>query len=53
MEARQTEIVAGRPVFAGPIKDQGGQVRVAAGAALEDKDVLVMNWFVEGVQGRV
>lgn len=52
LEARQAEIVAGKPVFAGPIKDQAGQTRVAAGAALDDKDILSMNWFVEGVQGK-
>ena len=53
LEARQAEIAAGRPVFAGPIKDQAGQVRVAAGVALADKDILAMNWLVEGVQGKV
>lgn len=52
-EARRTEIAAGKPVFAGPIKDQAGQQRVAAGAALPDKDILTMNWLVEGVQGKV
>lgn len=52
MEARQNEIAAGRQVFTGPIKDQAGQVRVAAGAALADKDILTMNWLVEGVQGK-
>jgi basic membrane protein A len=52
-EAAQAAIVAGRPVFAGPIKDQAGAVRVAAGAALADKDILAMNWLAEGVQGKV
>ena len=52
-EAAQAGIVAGKPVFAGPIKDQAGQVRVAAGAVMEDKDVLAMNWLAEGVQGKV
>lgn len=52
-EARMAEIVGGKPVFAGPIKDQAGQVRVPAGAALEDKDILAMNWLAEGVQGKV
>lgn len=52
-EAAQAGIVAGKPVFAGPIKDQAGTVRVAAGSALADKDILPMNWLVEGVQGKV
>ena len=37
--------------FAGPIKAQDGSVKVAAGKALTDGDILGMNWFVEGVQG--
>ena len=39
--------------FAGPIKDQSGAVKVAAGAALSDGDILGMNWFAEGVQGKL
>jgi len=52
-QAAQAAITAGKPAFAGPIKDQAGQVRVAAGAAMEDKDILSMNWLAEGVQGKV
>jgi len=51
--AAQAAIMAGQPAFAGPIKDQSGQVRVAAGSAMEDKDILSMNWLAEGVQGKV
>jgi len=40
-------------VFAGPIKDQGGKVRVPAGSALSDKDQLSCDWFVEGVVGKI
>ncbi|MBU1228724.1 MAG: BMP family ABC transporter substrate-binding protein [Proteobacteria bacterium] len=40
-------------VFVGPIKDQGGQVKIAAGVKAEDKDLLGMTWFVEGVVGSV
>ena len=39
--------------FTGPIKDQTGKDRVAGGQSLADKDILEMNWFVEGVQGKV
>lgn len=36
--------------FTGPIKDQKGVERVAAGAKLGDGDMLKMDWYVEGVQ---
>ena len=38
-------------VFTGPIKDQSGAERVAAGQVPADGDLLGMNWFVEGVIG--
>ncbi|MCY0385768.1 BMP family ABC transporter substrate-binding protein [Robbsia sp. Bb-Pol-6] len=37
--------------FAGPIKDQGGAVKVAANAKLSDADLQRMNWYVDGVDG--
>jgi simple sugar transport system substrate-binding protein len=36
--------------FAGPIKNQAGEVVVAEGATLTDDDLLKMDWYVEGVQ---
>ncbi len=36
--------------FAGPIKDQKGEQKVAAGAAIPDPELLKLNWYVEGVQ---
>ncbi len=39
--------------FTGPIKDQAGKEKVAAGAVVADADLLSMNWFVEGVQGTI
>jgi len=54
VEDARARIVKGEwDVFTGPIKDQGGQVRVAAGQKLPDKDMLGMNWFVEGVEGAI
>jgi basic membrane protein A len=51
---RQQEINAGRTdVFWGPIKDQSGQVRIAAGEKASDDALLSMDWFVEGVVGTV
>ena len=50
--AAQAKIEAGTLLpFAGPLKDQTGAVKVAAGSALSDGDILGLNWFVEGVQG--
>ena len=39
--------------FQGPVKDQDGKVRVAKGDALSDKDLLGMDWYVEGVVGKL
>jgi basic membrane protein A len=40
-------------VFAGPIADQSGAEKVAAGAAMSDDDVWNMSWFVKGVIGTI
>jgi basic membrane protein A and related proteins len=37
-------------VFTGPISDQTGKERLAKGQPMEDKDLLVMDWYVNGVQ---
>ncbi|UUX52284.1 BMP family ABC transporter substrate-binding protein [Nisaea acidiphila] len=39
--------------FTGPIKDQSGTVKVAAGEKLDDGALLGMDWYVEGVQGKL
>ncbi len=39
--------------FQGPIKDQSGKVVVEAGKSLSDKDLLGMNYYVEGVLGNM
>lgn len=38
------------PVFTGPITDNKGTERLAAGGTLGDKDLHGMDWYVEGVQ---
>lgn len=38
-------------VFAGPIKDQSGAVKIEAGAVLSDNDMSNVDWFVQGVVG--
>lgn len=39
--------------FTGPLIDQAGKVKFASGVAMPDKDIASMNWFVEGVQGKI
>jgi len=53
-EAIEAAIIAGKlHPFAGPIKDQSGAVKVKAGETLSDGDLLGMNWYVEGVDGKL
>jgi basic membrane protein A and related proteins len=40
-------------IFWGPIKDQSGKVRIAAGEKPADELLLGMDWFVEGAVGTV
>ncbi|MBW5448538.1 BMP family ABC transporter substrate-binding protein [Cohnella sp. CFH 77786] len=40
-------------VFAGPIKDQSGEVKVEAGKELPIEQILEMNWLVHGVEGTI
>jgi basic membrane protein A len=52
--AAQDKIVKGQfTVFTGPLKDQSGAVKVAAGTAMTDAEVLSMNWFVAGIDGKI
>lgn len=39
--------------FAGPIKNQAGEVVVKEGETMEDGALLGMDWYVEGVQGKL
>ncbi|HUZ66734.1 MAG TPA: BMP family ABC transporter substrate-binding protein [Beijerinckiaceae bacterium] len=39
--------------FHGPIKDQTGGDKVAAGKALDDGAIASMNWLVQGVEGKL
>jgi len=39
--------------FAGPMKDQSGTTKIPAGSSLSDGDILSMNWFADGVQGKL
>lgn len=54
VETARQKIVSGQwDVFTGPIKDQKGVEKVAAGQKMSDKDIWEINWFVEGVDGSI
>jgi simple sugar transport system substrate-binding protein len=40
-------------IFKGPIKEQGGTVKVAANVSLDDAAISGMNWLAEGVEGQI
>ena len=39
--------------FTGPIKNQAGEIKAAAGQPLDDGTLLGMDWYVEGVEGNL
>jgi simple sugar transport system substrate-binding protein len=52
-DSRQA-IVDGKLVpFAGPLKDNTGAIKVAAGTALTEQQLMSINWYVEGVDGSI
>lgn len=54
VEEAKKKILSGElNVFAGPIKDQGGNIVVDDGKALTDGEMLSIDWFVEGVEGKI
>ena len=40
-------------IFTGPLKDNKGEEKVAAGVAMTPEELLSMNWLVEGVEGEI
>lgn len=53
-DAKKAEIIAGKfDVFVGPIKDNTGKERIAAGVTMPDNDKLSFDWLVEGVVGTI
>lgn len=52
IKAKEAALMDGSAhAFAGPITDQSGAERVAAGAVLPDGEIFGMNWLVSGVDG--
>lgn len=39
--------------FQGPVKDQKGDIRIASGATMGDDELQKMDWYVQGVQGKL
>jgi len=53
-ESKKQAIVAGSLVpFAGPIKDNSGALKIAAGTSMPLEQLLSINWYVDGVDGSV
>jgi len=54
MKKAEAEIAAGRlHPFTGPMKDNDGKERLAAGKAISDDALSKMDYYVEGVQGKL
>jgi simple sugar transport system substrate-binding protein len=53
-EERRQAIVSGKLLpFSGPLKDNSGAVKVPAGTAMTDQQLMAIDWYVEGVEGAV
>jgi simple sugar transport system substrate-binding protein len=53
-EEKRAAIIGGKmKPFQGPLKDQAGTVKVAAGSELSPKDLMSMNWYVQGIEGTI
>ena len=52
VEQTKQDIVSGKlQVFKGPLKDQEGNLRVAAGEVMTIKDITSTRWLVQGIDG--
>src|SRR5947209_15201957 len=53
VDQRQKAIVAGTfQIFKGPLRDQSGKVRVAAGKTMTLAEILGFNWLLQGIEGQ-
>ena len=53
VEAAQKKILGGWSIFTGPLKGQDGKVVYPAGQVVPDAKQASMDWFVEGVVGKI
>lgn len=53
INAKRAAIIAGKPnsIYTGPIRDQAGKIRIAAGKRPSQADILSQDWFVKGING--
>jgi simple sugar transport system substrate-binding protein len=53
-EEKKRAIVDGKLIpFAGPLKDNAGAVKLAAGSSLTHEQLMAIDWYVEGIDGSV
>jgi simple sugar transport system substrate-binding protein len=53
-ETKKAALIGGKlKPFQGPLKDQSGAVKVAAGSEMSLADLKGMNWYVQGVEGTI
>jgi simple sugar transport system substrate-binding protein len=53
-EEKKRDIIDGKLLpFAGPLKENTGVVRLAAGSALTHEQLMAINWYVDGVDGSI
>jgi basic membrane protein A and related proteins len=51
---KKQAIVDGKLIlFAGPLKDNKGAMKIPAGQEMPFKDLMAINWYVEGVEGSI
>jgi simple sugar transport system substrate-binding protein len=51
---KKQAIVDGKLIlFAGPLKDNQGAMKIPAGQEMPFKDLMAINWYVEGVEGSI
>lgn len=54
VETKRKQLIDGAlEPYSGPLKDQTGAVKVAEGKKMTDKEILAINFFVEGVEGTI
>jgi basic membrane protein A len=54
VDEMKKQIIAGKfHPFAGPLKDQAGNIKVPAEKTMTDSELLSMDWFVQGVVGKI
>ena len=53
IQSERQALIDGKHVFAGPITDQAGAIRIKAGETPGDGDLWGMDYLVEGVVGQL